>query len=161
MKSTTSDRFRKQRRTGKNRGFSLLEVMISLLVLSVGLAGMAALHLNSLKSAHSSYLRSIASASVLDLEERAWLLAATTNGCPNITSGMLTNAWSANDAGSNLSLPNIGATIVEVNNGLDRMWQADVTLSWTEGRFEGTEQDSGLEQFTYSFSVYCSEDSGA
>ncbi len=55
-----------------NAGFTLIEAMVALLVLSIGLVGMAALHLTSLKSAHSSYYRSIASTVALDLEERMW-----------------------------------------------------------------------------------------
>jgi prepilin-type N-terminal cleavage/methylation domain-containing protein len=46
---------------GRERGFTLIEVLIALLVLTIGLVGMAALHMTSLKNAHSSYYRSIAS----------------------------------------------------------------------------------------------------
>ena len=60
----------------KVAGFSLVEVLVALLVVSIGLVGLAALHLTSLKSAHSSYYRSIASAVTLDLEERLWERAA-------------------------------------------------------------------------------------
>jgi prepilin-type N-terminal cleavage/methylation domain-containing protein len=62
--------------TKKIAGFSLIEVLVALLVVSIGLVGLAALHLTSLKSAHSSYYRSIASALTLDLEERLWERAA-------------------------------------------------------------------------------------
>lgn len=54
-------------------GLSLIEVLIALLVLSIGLVGLASLQLISLKSAHSSYYRSLASAAALDTEERLWL----------------------------------------------------------------------------------------
>lgn len=58
------------------RGLSLIEILVALLVLSIGLAGMAALHLNSLKNVSSSYYRSLASTIALDYEERLWLEAA-------------------------------------------------------------------------------------
>lgn len=53
-------------------GLSLIEVLIALLVLSIGLVGMASLQLTSLKSAHSSYYRSLASTAALNIEERLW-----------------------------------------------------------------------------------------
>lgn len=59
-------------------GLSLIEVLIALLVLSIGLVGMASLQLISLKSAHSSYYRSLASAAALDIEERMWIRLRTT-----------------------------------------------------------------------------------
>jgi hypothetical protein len=69
---------------------SLLEVLIALAVLSIGLAGLAIMHLNAQKYVHSSYERSLASSIALDLEERLWLEVAemaadndpTTVGCP-------------------------------------------------------------------------------
>lgn len=44
-----------------NRGFTLIEVMIALLIFSVGLMGMAALMVVSVKTNHSAYLRTQAS----------------------------------------------------------------------------------------------------
>ncbi|HVH32552.1 MAG TPA: type IV pilus modification protein PilV [Tahibacter sp.] len=42
----------------KNRGFSLLEVMIALIIFSVGVLGMAGLLMLSVRTNHSAYLRS-------------------------------------------------------------------------------------------------------
>ena len=50
----------------KQSGLSILEVLIALAVLAIGLAGLAVMHMNSLKYAHSAYYRSIASAAALD-----------------------------------------------------------------------------------------------
>ncbi|MCA1806114.1 MAG: type IV pilus modification protein PilV, partial [Xanthomonadaceae bacterium] len=47
-------------------GFTLLEVLIALLVLSVGTLGCVALQLNALKATHSAYQRSLASLIVAD-----------------------------------------------------------------------------------------------
>lgn len=58
-----------------SNGLTLIEVMIALLVLSIGLVGLASIHLISLKSAHSSYYRSFASTGALNAEERLWQLA--------------------------------------------------------------------------------------
>jgi len=43
---------------GGERGFSMLEVLISLLVLSIGLLGLASLQVAGLQNNHSAYLRS-------------------------------------------------------------------------------------------------------
>ena len=52
------------------RGFTLLEVLIAVLVLSIGLLGVMALQANMLSYSHSAYLTSLASVKALDLEER-------------------------------------------------------------------------------------------
>ena len=51
-------------------GFSLLEVLIALLVTSVGLLGLAALQVVSLKQNHNAYLRSQATFLAHDMVER-------------------------------------------------------------------------------------------
>lgn len=62
----------------RQRGLSLIESMIALLVLSIGLVGLGALMLISLQNVHSSAHYSVASAVVLDLEELLWLNVART-----------------------------------------------------------------------------------
>ena len=51
-------------------GFSLLEVLIALLVLSVGLLGLAALQANTLQFNQSAYLRSQATSLAYDMADR-------------------------------------------------------------------------------------------
>jgi len=53
-----------------NAGFSLLEVLIAVVILSVGLLGVMALQANMLSYSHSAYLTSLASIKALDIEER-------------------------------------------------------------------------------------------
>lgn len=52
------------------RGFTLLEVLVALLILSVGLLGIAELQLTSLRSNYSAYLRSQATILAYDILER-------------------------------------------------------------------------------------------
>ncbi len=52
------------------RGFTLAEVLVALLVLSIGLLGAAGLQLASLRSSQDAYLRSQASILALDMIER-------------------------------------------------------------------------------------------
>ena len=51
-------------------GFSLIEVLISMLILSIGLLGLGGLQLSSLKSANNAHYRTVASLAVSDLVDR-------------------------------------------------------------------------------------------
>jgi type IV pilus assembly protein PilV len=52
------------------RGFTLIEALVALLVLSIGLLGVAALQLSSLRSNHGSSLRSQATLLAYDIVDR-------------------------------------------------------------------------------------------
>lgn len=54
----------------QNQGFSLIEVLVALLVLSIGLLGLAALQTTSLKYNTDSYFRTQATFSVYDIVDR-------------------------------------------------------------------------------------------
>lgn len=61
---------RKQPLVSSQSGFSLIEVMIAALVISVGMLGLAGLQLVSMKGSHQSYLRHQATFLVQDVVER-------------------------------------------------------------------------------------------
>lgn len=69
----------------RQSGLSLIEALIALLVLSIGLVGLGALMMTSLKSVHSSAHYSVASAIALDVEELLWseMAEAVTGTDPN------------------------------------------------------------------------------
>ena len=52
------------------RGFSLIEVLIALVILAVGVLGLAALQTTGLQYTHDAYIRSQATVIVYDLVER-------------------------------------------------------------------------------------------
>ena len=52
-------------------GSSLLEVLVAVVVLSIGLLGLAGLQMTSIKSSHSAYMRSQATLLAYDLADRA------------------------------------------------------------------------------------------
>jgi type IV pilus assembly protein PilV len=54
----------------KQSGTTLIEVLVSLLIFSVGLLGMAGLHAASLRHTHSGYLRTYATLMAADISER-------------------------------------------------------------------------------------------
>lgn len=58
------------KRPNGNRGFSLVEVMVALLVLSIGLLGLAALQITSLQYNTGSYLRTQATFLAYDIIDR-------------------------------------------------------------------------------------------
>ena len=59
-----------QKKPSQQSGISLVEVIVSILILSIGLLGMAALQNTSLKLAYDSYLRTQASFLAYDLIDR-------------------------------------------------------------------------------------------
>jgi len=54
----------------KYSGFTLIEILITLIIMSIGLLGMASLQMNSLRSNQGAYLRSQASMLSYDMADR-------------------------------------------------------------------------------------------
>jgi len=54
----------------KQTGFSLLEILISIVILAIGLLGLAALQTTSLKNNHSAQYRTTATVSAYDIIDR-------------------------------------------------------------------------------------------
>ena len=123
----------------RQRGVSLIEVLVTLLVLSIGLVGIALLHLNSLKFAHSSYYASVASSVAVDLEERLWVaLGARAEGC--LDSGdvggvivQLEAVWSDADP-SRIGVPGLNILPRTISDTATYT-EVPVTLSWADARF--------------------------
>lgn len=123
----------------KQRGFTLIEALVALLVLSIGMLGVAAMQLKSLQGAHAAYQRSIASLAAQDAQERLW---ADMEGleCPDraVVNGedeSWHSQWSA-------FLPGLGFSPVgEPSTDCEFV----ITVEWDEERFGG----SG-ETFTYT-----------
>lgn len=67
----------------RERGFSLIEVLIALLVLAIGLLGTASLALTSMKSNQSAYQRSQANWLAYDIVERMRLNRAVATSSSN------------------------------------------------------------------------------
>ena len=61
---------RRRRNSGTDRGFTMLEVLISLLIISIGMLGLASLQALSLKNGQSAYYRSVATQLAYDLSDR-------------------------------------------------------------------------------------------
>lgn len=129
-----------------SRGFTLIEVLVALLVLSVGLLGTAAMQLQSLQGAHAAYQRSIASLAAQDAQERLWAKLAEDGSCPD---------WSeANDLGDtdtnwdifwDTYLPGFtsSASVEQPDTDVCRF---DISIEWRDSRFGG----DGAVDFEYS-----------
>lgn len=140
-----------QRLTGiyHTKGFTLVEALVALLVLSIGLLGLASMQVKALQSAHAAYQRSIASLAAQDAQERLWATLANKTD----SSGAITCPTSS-DASTIQSvwhsewedyLPSFSdsSAISAVTGGADCDFNIDVV--WSEGRFGG-----GDEAFSYT-----------
>lgn len=139
-------------------GLTLLEVLIALLVLSIGLLGVAVLTVQSLQNTHSAMYTSIASTAALDFEERLWLdLGRRASGCPDPNSAFpnaFAQHWSASSP--NLGLPgltvafNANEILPARNVNAPDLRRVVLALTWNEERFGGTN-----ETFIYETRVLC------
>ncbi len=154
----------------RQSGFSLIEVLIALAVISIGLVGMAAMQLTTLQFVHSGHYRSMASTIALDLEERLWLELADNDlvGCPNVTNDegspidVLLDHWSRVLVGQGddwswstarmLKIPNLTIEAGDPVTGT-AVTLIPVTLSWNENRFSDVE--STTESFEYNVRILC------
>ena len=157
-----------------SKGLTLLEVLIALLVLSVGLIGVAVLTVQSVQHVHSSLLHSIASVAALDFEERLWLkLATTSSGCPTTTGAFETdfqNHWGgvgANGSGDGGALPlflpgfKVDVDFDDTDNSdsaAPDMRTFSLVLEWAEERFStdrfGATGQRG-ESASFRISILC------
>ncbi|WP_412852259.1 type IV pilus modification protein PilV [Ectothiorhodospira shaposhnikovii] len=136
-------------RAGRHRGFSLTEVLVALLVLSIGLLGLAALQLNGLKGVHSAYQRTLAGVIAMDAGERLWMSLADGKEPEDIQAEWLSD-W-GNDTDSpgytpgRATLPGLSASSIDPDNG---GWI--ITVRWSEGRFD---EPSGQSVFEYRLTL--------
>jgi type IV pilus assembly protein PilV len=148
----------------KNTGFTLIEVLVAMLVLAVGLLGLAGLQAASLKNNQSAYNRSQATQLAYDIADRmranvTGIVAYTTStasvfaNCKN-TTGCSSSEMAANDlfewnTAISAALPN-GAfgTLTPTSAGV-----YSITISWTENRDDNTDGASDITSFTTSFKI--------
>lgn len=129
----------------KNTGFTLIEVLVALLVLSVGLLGVAAMQLKALQSSHVAYQRSVATLAAQDAVDRLWRATAEGGG------GCLLGT--AVDVIETEFVSNWGAELP----GLADPIQPDTTpgcrfvidVRWVDERFEG-ETDAGGDNAVFT-----------
>lgn len=123
----------------RQKGFSLLEVLIAALVLAIGLVGLAGLNLKSLQSTHSSYYRSIATMIAIDAEERSWVaLGSDGKLLESELAGIATNLeseWGVAD------LPELDIEVTQADSTSEWL-EIDIVVTWSERRFVGVSTES-------------------
>jgi len=125
-------------------GFTLLETLIALVVLSVGALGCVALQLNALQATHSAYQRSLASLIAADAGERLWAGLAT----GQIDVGWLPEWVQHRDCGGgnpHVCLPGLAVRIEGVAE------RRVVSVSWVESRFQDTEDGRARLDYVFEF----------
>ena len=125
-------------------GFTLIEVLISLIILSVGMLGIAGLYVHSMQAGRTSMLRHNAVTMAGDVADRiranpiagpAYALAGANNNCVALNIDCTAGQMAAHDIflwnqQAATTMPN-GAVAVVFNNGVfPPTYQ--ITVSWTE-----------------------------
>lgn len=134
-----------KRRALRMSGFTLIEVLITVLITSIGLLALAAMQARALQDSHSSFQRTVAIVQANDLVERLW--AGRCSGTVVFPSTIFAD-WRAENV-----------TVSEGDTPLIRGWDAElvgttatnfnVTITWDDPRA----RDNNNPSFTYWFRV--------
>lgn len=127
------------------RGFTLIEALIALLILSIGLLGVAGMQLKALQSAHIAYQRSLASAIAIDAQERLWSKLEPGESCPPVSDVITAwkKAWFTNGGDGRETLP-----VGEESSIEEDSCDYTVVIDWDEERTKNTEDSSLIYKFT-------------
>ncbi|PAU74335.1 type IV pilus modification protein PilV [Halomonas salipaludis] len=125
-------------------GFTLIEALVALLVLSIGMLGVAVMQLKALQGAHAAYQRSLASLAAQDAQERLWAVMA------NAPDELVCPSWeeAQNIGGSSWHaqwvafLPELNSSPVSDSGGC----QFDISVGWSDRRFEN--EDAPVFEYT-------------
>lgn len=123
-------------------GFTLIEALIAVLVLSIGLLGVAAMQLRALQSAHMGYQRAVVSLAAIDAQERAWagLSQSSPHTCP--APSTFANDW-ASHWFADILVDTGDSSISSSSNCV-----YSVSIEWEEERYiTGESGDAFIYQF--------------
>lgn len=124
----------------ENAGLTLIEVLVGLLVLSIGLVGIAGLHLSSLSATHSSYHRTVATLIATDAEERLWLSLGQNKSITPAHVSTVETQWATHwNAKAILPTP-ATLSLASATSPNDDWISVVITITWPERRFGGTQE---------------------
>lgn len=127
--------FRSTRRA--QRGITLVEVLVTLVVLSIGLLGIAMLQMNSLNANHSAYMRSQAVNLAYDMTDRmrANRQAALDGDYDHALGATPPSGQTVAVQDINAWLTELGAVLPEATGGIQRVDdQVTVSVRWQDTR---------------------------
>jgi type IV pilus assembly protein PilV len=139
-----------------SKGFTLVEILVALVVLSIGLLGVAALQLMSLRSNHASALRSQATFLAYDIVDRMRANCdAALNGNYDIAYGTTPSgagvantdlaAWRANVASTLPAFDNAG-TVEPAKGEIVRNGDVfTIRIRWSDWDDSGANSRTGIE----------------
>lgn len=129
-------------------GFSLIEVLVSMLVLGIGILGMAALQLNSMKFTQTAAVRTQATFLAYDMSDRLRANRADARG-----GSYDTDLDDAAPAGANIAATDLrqwkaalGTQLPAGAGSIERSGNViSITVQWSEGRIG----ESETQQFVF------------
>lgn len=128
-------------------GFSMLEVLITMVIVSFGLLGVAGLQLKSLQHAHASYQRSLATVQANDLVERLWASICALPGGRDTVRDEWIETWK-DDA----RLPDWAGALDYDASGSPPLYT--ITISWTDERIDMSGDGRDADQhFVYHTAI--------
>lgn len=107
------------------KGISLIEVMVAMVVITIGFTSVTLLQLRSLQASHSSYQQSLAAVQAGDLVESLWA-----NACVIDVAGVLADveeAWFDAHEGNDM-MPNWDGSIVPLSTNA----AYEITIEWDD-----------------------------
>jgi len=125
-----------------HHGFSMVEVLVTLMVLSIGLLGLAAMQTSSIQNTHGAYLRTQATHLAYDMLDR---MRANMTGVNN---GNYNNI-DANESIDNYTDPGCvaaGCTFPQMTTTDTAQWEVDLASQLPAG--QGTVVNAGNNVFT-------------
>ena len=138
-------------RSGSCGGFTLIEVLITMLVISVGILGIAVMQMKGLQFAQGSFERSIAVAQANDLADRLWTrLCGLSDPDTAIANAELEAVFDAWVADHSLSLP-AWNSILPVHDTTGDLSTYRVVIGWSDSRAPEAGADA---QANFEFAYY-------
>jgi type IV pilus assembly protein PilV len=127
-------------------GFTLLEALIAVLVLSFGLLGVAAMQLKAMQGSHVAYMRSIATLAAHDAVERLWVeLGSASRTCPSPDS--IEDDWINHWSGKLPGMEDSGSAVIAT---VDSNCEYKITVTWSDDRFASSDGLEDVSTLSYS-----------